>query len=210
MLKHITLIRGIDYDSNIYIIDGEIIVDTGTRNHFLETKSFIKEKFDINKLKTIVNTHCHYDHVAGNKKFRDWLGARVMIHENDADAIENGTEATVSWLFQENLKSITVDRKLKDKDMLNTENCSIEVIHTPGHTAGSICLYEKNQRILITGDVLFENTCGRVDFPTGNRKQMIESLIKIQKLNPKYILPGHGNIKSGGVDFLIKQILNRL
>ena len=67
MLKNIVLIR--DPECNIYLIDQEILIDTGTGQHFEQIKEFIETNFDISKIKTIINTHCHYDHTGGNKKF---------------------------------------------------------------------------------------------------------------------------------------------
>ena len=208
MLKNIVLIRGNENDSNIYLVDKEIIIDTGTGENFMDAKEFIQDHFDISKIKTIINTHCHYDHTGGDKRFRDWLDADVMIHKNDAYPLEHGTEAVMAELFNENAKAITVNKKLVDGDIIHTKNFTIEVVHTPGHTSGSICLFEKKHRFLITGDTLFENAFGRTDLPSGSSQQMKESLKIILDLSPKHIFPGHGNMKSSGIDFLIKQLLN--
>ncbi|MBI5332282.1 MAG: MBL fold metallo-hydrolase [Candidatus Aenigmarchaeota archaeon] len=208
MLKNIVLIR--DPDCNIYLLDQEILIDTGTGRHFSEIKKFIEADFNASKIKAIINTHCHYDHTGGDKKFRDWLGADILIHKNDADALENATETTAAALFNVKAKAVTVDRKLANNDTINTKNFSLKVIHTPGHTSGSICLYDKNNNFMITGDTLFADAFGRTDLPTGNEKQMKESLEKILGINPKHIFPGHGNPKSNGIDFLIKQLLNKI
>lgn len=210
MLKYITLIKGIGYDSNIYVIDNEVLVDTGTGENFSQIKDFMKNNMDVSRIKKIINTHCHYDHVGGNKKFRDWLGAEIMVHENDAYAIEHNTEATVADMFGTSLRAFKVNKKLKDNDVINTEHLYLRILHTPGHTAGSICIFEETSKTLITGDTLFDNTCGRHDLPSGNRQELIESLKKILDINPKHILPGHGNIKSHGIEIMIKQILHRL
>ena len=208
MLKNIVLIR--DPDCNIYLVDQEILIDTGTGAHFPEIKKFIETNSDISKIKTIINTHCHYDHTGGDKKFRDWLGADILIHKNDADALEHATEAVVADVFGENARAITVNRILKNNDIINTKNFSLKVIHAPGHTSGSICLYDKNNNFMITGDTLFADAFGRTDLPSGSEKQMKASLEKILSINPKHILPGHGKPKTNGIDFLIKQLLNKI
>ncbi|MBI4894862.1 MAG: MBL fold metallo-hydrolase [Candidatus Aenigmarchaeota archaeon] len=210
MQKYITLIKGKGYDSNIYILDNEIIVDTGTGENFNEIKKMIENSCDISKIKSIINTHCHFDHVGGNLYFINWLKTGVMMHEKDAYAVENSTDATVANIFERKLRPIKVSRFLKDNERVKTEHLSLKILHTPGHTEGSICIYEENSKVLITGDTLFENTCGRYDFPTGDKDKLIKTLYRILKLNPICILPGHGNKKSKDIDILIRSILERI
>lgn len=208
VLKGIELIQGSNEDSNIYVIDGEIIVDTGTGKLFLEHKNEIAEKFDAKNIVSIINTHSHFDHTGGNKKFRDWLKASIYCHAMDRDSIEKGD--TLAKLFGETPKTVTIDNTIEDGDLIRTKNFSFYVIHTQGHTQGSICLYEKNKKILISGDTLFENGIGRTDFPGGNEKEMINSIKKLSNLDINYLLPGHGQLKMTGVNFYIKSVLNLL
>jgi len=205
VVKGIYLIKGYGYDSNVYLIDESMLVDTGTGNSFTEMKRAIEEKCDKNKIKTIINTHSHFDHAGGDKKFRDWLKAEIIIHENDKDALENGDN--LAEMFSMASRTTTVDRTLRDKSLLKTDNFNFEVVHTPGHTPGSICLYEKSKKILISGDTLFEDGIGRTDLPGGNRDDMRKSLEKLSKLDINYLLPGHGEPKIGGINFLVKQVL---
>jgi len=203
----ILLMGGVGYDSNIYLIDGEVIVDTGTGSFFNEIKEEIENcGYNVEKIKTIINTHCHFDHTGGDKKFRDWLKAEIAIGKGDKKAMETG-EGTLAEAFGETARSITIDRTLKNGDKIKTKHFEFTVISTPGHTPGSICLYEKNKKILISGDTLFENGIGRTDYPGGDKKEMIKSIKKLSKLDILYLLPGHGMPKMGGVGFLIKQIL---
>lgn len=205
VFKGIHLIKGYGYDSNIYLVDGAIIVDTGTGNAFSEVKHEIEGKCDVSKIKTIVNTHSHFDHTGGDKKFRDWLKAEIAIHEYDKDALESGEN--LSEMFSMVSRIITVDRVLRDRNILKTENFAFEVLSTPGHTPGSICLYDRNKKLLISGDMLFEDAIGRTDLPGGSKEEMRKSLEKLSKLDINYLLPGHGEPKIGGINFLIKQIL---
>ncbi len=210
VLKGIILTGGIGYDSNIYLIDKEILVDVGTGIFFNE----IKEEFenlgiDFEKIHTIINTHCHYDHVGADKSFRDLCKAEIAIHKNDKDAIESGN-GTLAEYFGKKMKSVTVDKILNENDKIKTKNFTFTVISTPGHTPGSICLYEKNKKILISGDTIFADSIGRSDLPNGNKEDLKRSIIKLSKLDVKYLLPGHGMPKIGGVDFLFKQILARI
>ena len=210
--KGILLMNGVGYECNMYLIDREVIVDTGTGLFFPQIKeNLINLGIKPEEIKLIVNTHCHFDHVGANKLFRDWCGCEIAIHKHDAKALERGdSKVTIADLFGKKMRCITVDRKLEEGDEIRTKNFKFEVIETPGHTKGSICLYERKKHILISGDTLFSDGIGRYDLPTGSKKDLQESIRKIAKLKIKYLLPGHGMPKIGGVDFLLKQILARM
>lgn len=200
--KNIHLLQGLDEDCNVYVIDGEILVDAGTGKAFAKMRKDM-ENIDVSSLKTIVNTHYHFDHTGGSKKFRDWLGAEISIHSNDKDYMESGN--TLAEMFGERPRITTVDKTLKEKNVLKTKNFRFEVIHTPGHTPGSICLYDREKKILISGDTIFEDNFGRTDLPGGNMEDMMRSLKKLSDLKVSYLFPGHGSIKIGGIGFIIKQ-----
>ena len=202
--KGIILMGGVGYDCNVYLIDGELIVDTGTGIFFPEMKEEIERMYDISKITNIVNTHCHFDHTGGDKKFRDWLKAEIAIHENDKKALETGVN-TMAEAFGEKARTVTIDRVLKNNDKIKTTNFNFEVIWTPGHSPGSICLYEKKKKILISGDTIFEDGIGSTDFPGSDRNQLHKSLKKISELSIDYLLPGHGMPKIGGINFMIRQ-----
>jgi len=210
--KGILLMNGVGFESNMYLIDKEVLVDTGTGLFFPQIReNLINLGIDPKKIKLIVNTHCHFDHVGGDKSFRDLCNAEIAIHENDAQALEEGdNNLTLATMFGKKIKSITVDRRLKERDRIKTSNFCFEVIHTPGHTPGSICLYESKKKILISGDTLFSDGIGRSDLPGGDSDLLRESLKKLSKLKITYLLPGHGMPKTGGVNFLLKQILARM
>ncbi len=205
-LPNIEMVEGVGNECNIYVIDGEVIVDTGTGTPFSDIKPEI-EKY-IKNARMIVNTHCHFDHVGGNKKFRDWLHVQIAVHEKDKAAIETGA-GTMAEAFGCAYRTMTVDKTLRDGSAIKTKNFSFEVVHTPGHTPGSICLYDKKKKILISGDTLFEDNIGRTDLG-GSREQMKKSLGRLAELDIEYLLPGHGSIKIGGIHFLIRQMANLL
>ncbi len=205
--KNIEMLGGIGMDCNIYLVDGQVLVDTGTGVLFRDVYDKIKSLgYDVSGIKNVINTHCHFDHTGGNKKFRDSLKAKIAIHEHDLKALETGT-GTAADILGHVAKAVTVDEALHDEDIIRTKNFIFKVISTPGHTPGSICLYEKDKGILISGDTLFSNGAGRTDLPRGNASDLRDSLEKISKLNAAYLLPGHGPPKVGGVSFLAKQIL---
>ncbi|MBI2172867.1 MAG: MBL fold metallo-hydrolase [Candidatus Aenigmarchaeota archaeon] len=201
VFRNIHVLPGVEGDCNVYIADDELVIDTGTGRFFPDMKREIESISDIATLKTIINTHHHFDHTGGNKKFRDWLCAEIHIHQKDRDCLESGE--TLAEAFGERPRVTTVDRLLKDKSIIKTKNFRFEVIHTPGHTPGSVCLYDRAKRILISGDTI----SGRTDFPGGSREDMTKSLRKLSELNISYLFPGHGAAKSGGVGFVIKQAM---
>ena len=202
----IEVIAGVGQDPNIYLIEGELLVDTGTGRFFSDAKEIIETKYNRLKIRTIVNTHCHFDHTGADKKFRDWLKASISVHANDKRAVESG-QGILAEFFKEIPKIVTVDRALKHGSTIRTMNFVFEVIHTPGHSPGSICLYEKNRKVLISGDTLFEGSIGRTDLTGGNSGEMLKSLNKLLNYDIHYLLPGHGPPRIGGVSFLIKQMI---
>lgn len=208
--KNILLMGGVGYDSNIYLIDKEVLVDAGTGLFFAQIKENMLEMgIKPEKIKLLINTHRHFDHSGGDKKFRDWTKAKIAIHENEKESLEKGKD-TLAEYFGAKARSITVDKVLRDGDIIKTKHFTFEVLHTPGHSPGSICLYERDKRILISGDLLFADSVGRADLPGGSLKDLRNSLIKLSKLPITYLLPGHGMPKIGGVSLHIKQMLTQL
>jgi glyoxylase-like metal-dependent hydrolase (beta-lactamase superfamily II) len=190
--NNIVLLKLSDSDSNIYLIDN-VAIDSGTGFNFTRLYVLLKAlKKTMEDIQQVINTHGHFDHVGGNGYF---LNAKIAIHEKDADIIETGdTERSVADFFDGKLKPRTVDRKLKDGDILNVGDMELEVIHTPGHTPGSICLYNRKDGILFTGDTIFADGVGRTDLPGGDTEALKESIEKLKKLDVKVILPGHGEL----------------
>ena len=143
------------------------------------------------KVKYIINTHGHPDHVCGNGRLKKSTGAEIVMHEADADFFEQ--ERIEQFFSQLGLPaSPPVDKRVKDGDSLDFGGESLKVIHTPGHTPGGICLYAKPN--LFSGDTLFAGGVGRTDFPGGSTQELLTS-IKTRLLtlpSDTIIWPGHG------------------
>jgi glyoxylase-like metal-dependent hydrolase (beta-lactamase superfamily II) len=183
------MIEGKGFDSNIYVFE-DVIVDTGTGQNINYILSSLKNaEYDPNNLSLIVNTHNHYDHIGGNICF----DLKVAMHHEDAKALEEGDEkTTAASLFGKSLDKMKVDVELHEGDKIH----DFEVLHTPGHTMGGICLY--NGEILISGDTVFaDGGFGRIDLG-GNMDSMKKSLKRLSELDIKYLLPGHGPCASDG------------
>jgi glyoxylase-like metal-dependent hydrolase (beta-lactamase superfamily II) len=121
---------------------------------------------------TIVNTHGHGDHTAGNAKLKTLTGAKIIIHGLDADGYPEA------------------DVRLSDEETLQLGEISVEVIHTPGHTPGGICLHAQGN--LFTGDTLFVGDSGRTDLPGGDRPALGKSIRRLMELPDHTVVwPGH-------------------
>jgi hydroxyacylglutathione hydrolase len=142
-------------------------------------------------VKYIVNTHGHPDHVCGNGKLKEATGAEIVMHTADADFF--GQDRVEQFFSQLGLPaSPPADKRVEDGDKITFGNESLEVILTPGHTPGGICLYAPPN--LFTGDTLFAGGVGRTDFPGGNTQQLMTSIKeRLLPLPPETIVwPGHG------------------
>lgn len=172
-------IRGEGYYANSYV-SGNILVDAGVN-------PACYEKFR-DEIDTIVLTHCHYDHIAHLAQAVHMCGAKVCIHEADANGISDDSKS-LSVMFGQRSPGIVPDRILRDGDFVG----DFEVIHTPGHTRGCICLYDKNNQNLICGDTVFtDGGFGRFDFPGGSLEDLYSSIKRLSKLEVRGLYPGHG------------------
>lgn len=179
-------------DSNVYVVDSSMIIDSTTgllRDHLLKQLESIG--VDAKSIERIINTHLHFDHIGGNYIFSR---AVVGMHEKDAEELRSNPEASYHTIFGGSIKRGGVDFLLRDGHKLKTENFTFTVVHTPGHTKGSICLYEPHEKMLISGDTIFHHSIGRTDLAGGNEHDMLNSLQKIKELEVDILLPGHGRI----------------
>lgn len=178
-------------DSNIYLL-GDTVIDAGTGLNFTRLRDILKvAKMDFRDFRQVVCTHGHFDHVGGAGYF---INARIMIHKNDAAIVEQGdNELAVSDFFDGQLHPKRVGATLDHGDTIKTSLGDLEVIATPGHTHGSICLYDRAKQVLFSGDTVFEHAIGRFDFPNSDINRMKESLAQLAQLPVRQVFPGHGN-----------------
>ena len=163
------------------------LIDPGAEGE--ATQSAIKARSI--KVEAIINTHGHLDHIGADEFLRTALDAPVWIHQADADCLTDPLK-NLSFMGGFERKMLPADRLLKEGDELALGSEALTVLHTPGHTPGSICLVANSY--VITGDTLFVDSIGRTDLPGGDEDEMFRSLKKILvALNgDPLILPGHG------------------
>lgn len=195
----VRFIPGIGYDSNVVVVTGKhpFIVDAGTGTHSKKVIERIEAVLMGAKPEKIVLTHRHFDHVGGAADLSKHFGAEVLIHEIDAQSVEDGDVASMAAdVFQSKARKIAVKR-LRDGETISDGDSDYLVIHTPGHTSGSICLFNETDGILISGDTVFVGGVGRWDLPTGNRDDIVRSVKNLLDKKPKDLYPGHGQAGEG-------------
>jgi len=185
-------------DCNTYVIKDKLsmLIDPGL-NEFLPAllQDMQKDGIDPKAINIIMNTHLHGDHSWSNAAFKEASGAEILLPKiqkqlGEAAAIQ------ASKFFGVPSSQFTEDRVLEE-DRLNLGETEIELIPSPGHSPESVCYYLRNEKVLICGDVLFNQNTGRVDLPGGNAEQLKQSIERLSKLDVEYLLPGHMGIVTG-------------
>ncbi|MDQ5956129.1 MAG: MBL fold metallo-hydrolase [Candidatus Rhabdochlamydia sp.] len=181
-------------DTNSYLLicpssKSAVVIDVG-QDSAQELNSYA-ERHQL-KLEKILLTHSHWDHIAGLAHLKNHLDIRVYVHQDDENNIINpGSDGLLLFIP---IQGVKVDHYLKDEEVINAGDLRIKVIHTPGHTPGGVCFYLEEQKMLFSGDTLFQGAIGRMDLPTAcSPLKMIESLKKLETLPQETIIyPGHG------------------
>ena len=150
--------------------------------------AFLQENVQ-NGLEYILLTHGHFDHILGLGDVLENFGGKIVIHANDADCLHDREKALCRWEPAKALQYYA-DLTVAEGDEIRLGESVLKVLHTPGHTEGSVCYLCDD--VLFSGDTLFRETCGRVDFPGGDARKMQNSLQRLSALADELrVLPGH-------------------
>ena len=194
ILKVLKINTNLGESTNCYIIQEEntketIVIDpAGEADKIIEMLEILDAR-----LKYIYLTHCHGDHIGGVKYLKNKMGGKVLIHRIDAEGLSDKNITLTDYIGMEDIE-LEADSRVDDEDLIHIGNIEFKVIHTPGHTKGSTCLYCKEEKLLFSGDTIFYGTWGRTDLPTGSFEDIIHSIAYKLMILPDDVIiyPGHG------------------
>ena len=181
----------------VYRSENPILIDTAYVADFAETAGLIAQ-LDVNlsSVQLIVSTHCHCDHIGGNKRIQDQSGCDIALHKIGKYFIDTRNSWATWWkYFDQEADFFDCTRALNNGDVLLIGPHEFEVIHTPGHAAEGIVLYNRNERLLISSDTLWNNDMAVMNLRVEGSAapfQMLESLEKLESLDVQMVYPGHG------------------
>jgi len=192
-MKLITITVG-SISENVYIYydentkDGMIIDPGGSAVKIIE---------EVNragiKISSILLTHGHFDHIAAAEEIKEATGVKIYAHASEEELLKSPS-LNISIMAMNQPIELVADVLLTEKSVVNVGNIELSVIHTPGHTSGSVCYYDKQNNLLFSGDTLFFEGFGRTDFPTGDMRLLISSIEKKLFSLPEetVVYSGHG------------------
>jgi hydroxyacylglutathione hydrolase len=206
---NIFLIKGKDSSSHTYLLRSDyknVLIDSGVDKNFLDLqRSLLSIGIKIRDIDIVINTHEHFDHIGANRYFQE----NALIAAHKFAAVKISAQDKYVTLYQSGDLNEPVPRVhlwLENRFRFDLGNFSLEVIHTPGHTSGSICLYELNHKILFTGDTLFAGGSLSYIAESGSVGDCIYSISHLATRKINEIYPGHGDISKKPEDDMKKSI----
>jgi hydroxyacylglutathione hydrolase len=172
-----------------------VVIDPG--DNFLDILAIV-QKHNLT-VKQIIITHAHIDHVGGAMKLREATGAPILLNQNDYRLLKM-LDVQAAWIGIASPGKVEIDHSLGEQETVQAGSLIATVMHTPGHTEGSICLHFPAEKKLIAGDTLFAGSIGRTDLPGGSFEKIMRSLHeKVLALpDETTVIPGHGPITTIG------------
>ena len=200
--------------SNVYFLIGKEIalIDSSLRINARDIENALASiGLSTSEVTHVLLTHAHADHIGCASLFKN---ATIYMHEKDARYVElRDIMYTCSEFFSQN-EFPKIHVKLSGNETINVKPFKLQVIFTPGHTAGSVCFFDAQRGLLFSGDTLFAESAGRTDLLGGSEEKLIESLLSLKFLNFNTLLPGHGLVFRGdqqaNIDSVLKSISGKL
>ncbi len=184
---------------NSYYIAGDahILIDPGLLMSFPElVKGLSRDDIDSEVIKYVLITHSHPDHFEAVERFSDRPDVKILMAREEAKFMEE-VGSKFYPAFGLDVPHYRIDQELED-GVVQLGGEEFEVIVTPGHSPGSICLYWPKEKALFSGDLIFSRNVGRTDFPGGDGTLLKESIERVSALDIEYLLPGHMEMVVGG------------
>ncbi len=199
--------------TNCYLVACEetldaLVIDPGFNN---EGSKVLNEVARRNlRVKYIVNTHGHVDHISGNARVKEATGARIAVHHADAEMLREPLKNLSTPFLGLTVVSPPPDLTLQDGGKIKVGFLEFEVVHTPGHTPGSISLYCRDEKVVFTGDTLFAGSIGRTDLPGASHERLIRSIREKLLIMPDdtVVYPGHGDRTTIGRERMWNPFIN--
>ena len=177
--------------TNLYVLADEASREAIAIDTAMPCLEWIQEELAARDwtLRLIVTTHGHWDHIGDNARVAEHTGAQVAVHPLDAHRLTNPSGRWLPFEIPPSVPAV----ELQEGGEIRFGSLRLEVLHTPGHTEGSVCLLDRENGALYSGDTLFNGSFGRVDLPGGSPEAMVESLGRLGRLDPSLLVrPGHG------------------
>ncbi|MHA2095409.1 MAG: MBL fold metallo-hydrolase [Candidatus Hodarchaeales archaeon] len=202
ILTNIYWLLGQGFDCNVFIIASgkeTIMIDTGAGNtltHSLGQGSSniqtLKQAIDTRGIDRIFLTHGHIDHIGGILNLQSEVDCEILASHEESKHLTAANSPYLDPIMNSNCSPIKITKTLGEGDSIAVGDYNFKVFETPGHTKGSLSLFESNKNILISGDTVFpQGSFGRTDLPSGSSTELLKSLERLSKLEIKVLLPGH-------------------
>ena len=186
------------FQENTYVVYDDtkecLIIDPGCYSEKERTELMRFISSEGLKPVRLINTHCHIDHILGNKFASELWDLELYMHKKDLPLLENAESISKMYGLEDYEGSPSPKKFLKEGDVLNFGDSSFNILYTPGHAPGHICLHSQENNLIIAGDVLFKSSIGRTDLPGGDLNTLINSITrKLFTLdNETNVFCGHG------------------
>ena len=207
------VITGMEYDSNIYLVTGKVptLIDAGTGFHSRTVLQKIQLYLLPPDIQQIILTHEHFDHVGGVPELLKATegNARIIAHKMVVQKLKEG-KSSFAEMLGGTMPSITVDTPVSDNERIIIGDDPFEILATPGHSIGSLCIYGEKSKWLFSGDTIFaQGGFGRYDFPGGDLKALHRSASRLAALDVEGLYPGHGPFtEHHGKNHILKALQN--